>query len=106
VKLIYIDPPYNTGNDFIHPDNFRDNIRNYLELTGQVDGEGRKLTSNTEASGRFRTDWLNMMYPQLKLARNFLRDEGVVFISIDGGEVDDLRVARNEICMKKTLLLN
>ncbi|HOD01030.1 MAG TPA: site-specific DNA-methyltransferase, partial [Myxococcota bacterium] len=63
VKLIYIDPPYNTGKDFVYPDNFHDNIRNYLELTGQVDGEGRKLTSNPESSGRFHTDWLNMMYP-------------------------------------------
>ena len=63
VKLIYIDPPYNTGKDFVYPDNFQDNIRNYLELTGQTDGENRKLSSNTEASGRFHTDWLNMMYP-------------------------------------------
>ena len=70
VKLIYIDPPYNTGKDFIYRDNFRDNMRNYLELTGQVDGNDRKLSSNTEASGRFHTDWLNMMYPRLRLARN------------------------------------
>ena len=76
VKLIYIDPPYNTGKDFVYPDNFQDNIKNYLELTGQVDGEGRKLSSNTEASGRFHTDWLNMMYPRLKLARNLLREDG------------------------------
>ena len=87
VKLIYIDPPYNTGKDFIYPDNYRDNIRNYLELTGQVDGEHRKLSTNTEASGRFHTDWLNMMYPRLKLARNLLRDDGVIFISIDDTEV-------------------
>ena len=63
VKLIYIDPPYNTGKDFVYPDDFQDNIKNYLELTGQVDGRGRKLSANTEASGRFHTDWLNMMYP-------------------------------------------
>jgi len=72
VKLIYIDPPYNTGKDFVYPDNFQDNIKNYLELTGQVEG-GAKISSNTEASGRFHTDWLNMMYPRLKLARNLLK---------------------------------
>jgi adenine-specific DNA-methyltransferase len=97
VKLIYIDPPYNTGNDFIYPDNFQDNIKNYLELTGQVDGEGRKLSSNTEASGRFHTDWLNMMYPRLKLARNLLREDGSIFISIDDNEIDDLRKLCDEI---------
>ena len=90
VKLIYIDPPYNTGKDFVYPDNFQDNIKNYLELTGQVES-GRKISSNTEASGRFHTDWLNMMYPRLKLARNLLREDGVIFISIDDGELDNLR---------------
>ena len=85
VKLIYIDPPYNTGKDFVYPDNFQDNIKNYLELTGQVEG-GRKISSNTEASGRFHTDWLNMMYPRLKLARNLLRDDGVIFVIIDDTE--------------------
>jgi adenine-specific DNA-methyltransferase len=80
VKMIYIDPPYNTGKDFIYPDNFQDNIKNYLELTGQVDGVGRKISSNTEASGRFHTDWLNMMYPRLKQARNLLREDGGVSI--------------------------
>src|ERR1700689_5078933 len=89
VKLIYIDPPYNTGKDFVYRDDFRDNMANYLELTGQVDG-GRKITSNTEASGRFHTDWLNMMYPRLKLARTLLRDDGALFVSIDDGEVDNL----------------
>ncbi|HCF4871820.1 TPA: site-specific DNA-methyltransferase, partial [Pseudomonas aeruginosa] len=73
VKLIYIDPPYNTGKDFVYPDNFQDNIKNYLELTGQVEG-GQRISSNTEASGRFHTDWLNMMYPRLKLAKNLLLD--------------------------------
>ncbi len=96
VKLIYIDPPYNTGKDFVYPDNFQDNIKNYLELTGQVDG-GRKISSNTEASGRFHTDWLNMMYPRLKLARNLLRDDGVIFISIDDNEVSNLRKLCDEI---------
>jgi adenine-specific DNA-methyltransferase len=97
VKLIYIDPPYNTGKDFVYPDNFQDNIKNYLELTGQVDGEGRKISSNTEASGRFHTDWLNMMYPRLKLARNLLREDGVMFVSIADHEIHNLRSAMDEI---------
>lgn len=96
VKLIYIDPPYNTGKDFVYPDNFQDNIKNYLELTGQIEG-GQKISSNTEASGRFHTDWLNMMYPRLKLARNLLKDNGFIFISIDDGEVENLRRACDEI---------
>lgn len=96
VKLIYIDPPYNTGKDFVYPDNFQDNIKNYLELTGQVEG-GAKISSNTEASGRFHTDWLNMMYPRLKIARNLLRDDGVVFISIDDCEISHLRRLLDEI---------
>jgi adenine-specific DNA-methyltransferase len=97
VKLIYIDPPYNTGKDFVYPDHFQDNIKNYLELTGQTGEGGQKLSSNTEASGRFHTDWLNMMYPRLKLARNLLREDGVIFISIDDNEIDDLRKACDEI---------
>lgn len=90
VKLIYIDPPYNTGKDFVYADKFQDSIKNYLELTGQVEG-GRKVTSNTEASGRFHTDWLSMLYPRLLLARNLLRDDGALFVSIDDGEVDNLK---------------
>ena len=97
VKLIYIDPPYNTGKDFVYPDNFQDNIKNYLELTGQTGEGGRKLTSNTEASGRFHTDWLNMMYPRLKLAKNLLKDDGVIFVSIDDNEVANLRISCDEI---------
>ena len=97
VKLIYIDPPYNTGNDFVYPDNFQDNIKNYLELTGQVDGSGNKLFSNTEASGRFHTDWLNMMYPRLKLARNLLQKDGVIFVSIADHEIHNLRAAMDEV---------
>lgn len=96
VKLIYIDPPYNTGKDFVYPDNFQDNIRNYLELTGQVEG-GQKISSNTEASGRFHTDWLNMMYPRLKLAQNLLMRDGAIFVSCDEGEQARLRVAMDEI---------
>jgi adenine-specific DNA-methyltransferase len=97
VKIIYIDPPYNTGKDFVYPDNFQDNIKNYLELTGQTGEGGRKLSSNTEASGRFHTDWLNMMYPRLKLARNLLREDGVIFVSIDDGELDSLRALFDEV---------
>jgi adenine-specific DNA-methyltransferase len=97
VKLIYIDPPYNTGRDSVYPDDYRDNIRNYLELTGQVDGNGRKLSTNTEASGRFHTDWLNMMYPRLKLARNLLRDDGIIFISVDDGEAANLKMICREL---------
>ena len=96
VKLIYIDPPYNTGKDFVYPDNFQDNIKNYLELTGQAAG-GRKLTSNTEASGRYHTDWLNMMYPRLKLARNLLKADGVIFISCDDHEVQNLRALMDDL---------
>jgi len=96
IKLIYIDPPYNTGKDFVYPDDFQDNIKNYLELTGQVEG-GRKISSNTEASGRFHTDWLNMMYPRLKLARNLLREDGSILISIDDNESGDIRLLLDEI---------
>jgi adenine-specific DNA-methyltransferase len=97
VKMIYIDPPYNTGRDFIYPDNFRDNIANYMELTGQIDEEGARLSTNAETSGRYHTNWLNMMLPRLKLARNLLRDDGVIFISIDDHEVSRLRQVCDEI---------
>ena len=96
VKLIYIDPPYNTGKDFVYPDNFQDNIKNYLELTGQAEG-GRKVSSNTEASGRFHTDWLNMMYPRLRLARALMADDGAVFISIADQEIHNLRHVLDEV---------
>ena len=97
VKLIYIDPPYNTGKDFVYPDNFRDSIHNYLEITAQVDGENGRVSSNTEASGRFHTDWLNMMFPRLKLARNLLSEDGVLLISIDEVELANLLNACPEI---------
>ncbi|MGZ0080469.1 site-specific DNA-methyltransferase [Methylomonas sp. YC3] len=96
VKLIYIDPPYNTGKDFVYPDNFQDNIKNYLELTGQVEG-GKKISSNTEASGRFHTDWLNMMYPRLKLARSLLQEDGLFFLSLDDSEISNARKVCDEI---------
>ena len=97
VKLIYIDPPYNTGKDFVYPDDYRDNIRNYLELTGQTDGENRKLSSNTEASGRFHTRWLNMLYPRLLVARQLLGPDGVACISIDDTEQTNLGKLCDEI---------
>ena len=96
VKAIYIDPPYNTGKDFVYPDNFHDSIKNYLQITGQVEG-GAKVTSNVEASGRFHTDWLNMIYPRLKLAHGMLRSDGVVFVSIDDSEVANLKVILDDI---------
>jgi len=97
VKMIYIDPPYNTGKDFIYRDNFKEPLKDYLEKTGQIDSEGKKLTTNTEASGRYHSDWLNFMYPRLFLARSLLKDDGVIFISIDDNEVHNLRKIMDEI---------
>lgn len=97
IKMIYIDPPYNTGNDFVYKDNFKAGVQNYLEQTGQVDFEGNQLSTNTESNGRFHTDWLNMMYPRLKLARNLLTDDGVIFISIGIKEQSNLRKICDEI---------
>ena len=97
VKLIYIDPPYNTGKDFVYRDNHRDGIRNYLKITGQLDGNGDKLCSNTDASGRFHTNWLNMMYPRLKAARNLLREDGLIVVSIDQEELSNLQKVLDEI---------
>ncbi|MES9843253.1 MAG: site-specific DNA-methyltransferase [Candidatus Sedimenticola sp. 6PFRAG5] len=96
-KMIYIDPPYNTGKEFIYPDNFADNLDTYLKYTGQKDSKGKKFSTNTEQSGRYHTNWLNMMYPRLKLARNLLKDDGAIFISIDENEVENLRRICNEI---------
>jgi len=104
VKMIYIDPPYNTGNDFIYPDNYSESLRTYLEYTGQVDAEGRKFGTNTDADGRFHSKWLNMMYPRLYLARNLLREDGVIFISIDDGEVDNLKKLCGEIFGEENFL--
>ena len=97
VKMIYIDPPYNTGKDFVYPDNFKDSLGNYKALTGQTDDEGKPTRANPETSGRYHTDWLNMMYPRLILARNLLTDDGVIFISIDDNEVDNLKKLCNEV---------
>ena len=91
VKLIYIDTPYNTGKDFIYPDNYHDNIGHYLRLTGQADNQNRKISSNTELSGRFHTDWMSMMYPRLRLARTLCRPDGAIFITIDWRRQDEPR---------------
>lgn len=97
VKMIYIDPPYNTGNDFVYHDDFRDNLANYQRLTGQADEAGKTYKTNSETSGRYHTDWLNMIYPRLRLARNLLREDGVIFISIDDSEQGNLKKVCDEI---------
>lgn len=97
VKLIYIDPPYNTGNDFVYNDDFSDGLRAYLEYTGQVDEEGQRASSNADVAGRRHSKWLSMMYPRLVLARNLLAQDGVLFVSIDGNEVHNLKLICNEI---------
>ena len=97
IKMIYIDPPYNTGKDFVYKDNFIANIENYKKVTGQINEEGIKLTTNTETNGRYHSDWLNMMYPRLKLARNLLTDDGVIFMSIDDNEQANLKKICDEI---------
>ncbi|WP_438448027.1 site-specific DNA-methyltransferase [Gorillibacterium sp. sgz5001074] len=97
VKMIYIDPPYNTGNDFIYKDDFRDAADRYLERSGHRDGEGNRLVANPAANGRFHSDWLSMMYSRLLVARNLLREDGVIFISIDDHEADNLRKLCDEV---------
>jgi len=97
IKMIYIDPPYNTGNDFVYIDDYSDNLKNYQQKTGQIDSEGNRLTTNSESDGRYHSKWLNMIYPRLQLARNLLKDDGVIFMSIDEVEVNNLRELANEI---------
>ena len=97
VKMIYIDPPYNTGKEFIYPDKFQDNLDTYLKYTGQKDDGGFKISSNTESSGRYHTNWLNMMYPRLKLARNALTRDGVIIVSIADQELSNLLTIMNDI---------
>ena len=97
VKVIYIDPPYNTGRDFIYDDDFKDDTESYLLRSNQADHSGLRIVANTEANGRFHSDWLTMIYSRLRLARNLLRDDGVVFISIDDNEVDNLRKVCSEV---------
>jgi len=97
VKMIYIDPPYNTGGEFIYPDNYKEGLADYLKFSGQVSGEGIKLTTNAETDGRYHSKWLTMLYPRLFLARNLLREDGVIFVSIDDHEAHNLRAVMNEI---------
>ncbi len=97
IKMIYIDPPYNTGNDFVYEDDFAQSTDEYMEHSGQFDDEGNRLVKNLDSNGRFHTDWLNMIYPRLKLAKDLLRDDGVIFISIDNNEVENLRKCCDEI---------
>lgn len=104
IKMIYIDPPYNTGNDFVYEDDFAQNAADYIANSGQTDEEGNRLVANTESNGRFHTDWLNMMYPRLKLARDLLSDDGVVFISIDENEIENLKKIGNEIFGNSNLI--
>ena len=97
VKMIYIDPPYNTGNDFVYEDDFAESAAEYLANSGQFDEQGNRLVTNTESNGRFHTDWLNMIYPRLKVARDLLTEDGVIFISIDDNEVENLRKVSDEL---------
>ena len=97
VKMIYIDPPYNTGNDFVYEDDFAESASEYLANSGQFDEQGNRLVTNTESNGRFHTDWLNMIYPRLKVARDLLTEDGVIFISIDDNEVENLRKVCDEV---------
>lgn len=104
IKMIYIDPPYNTGNDFVYADDFAQSTDEYLENSGQFDEEGNRLVHNTESNGRFHTDWLNMIYPRLKVARDLLTDDGVIFISIDDNEVENIEKVCNEIFGRENAL--
>lgn len=104
VKMIYIDPPYNTGNDFVYEDDFKQSADEYIDNSGQLDDEGNRLVANTESNGRFHTDWLNMIYPRLKLAKDLLSEDGVIFISIDDNEADNLRKVCDEIFGEENFL--
>ena len=104
IKMIYIDPPYNTGNDFVYEDDFAQNADDYISNSGQYDAEGNRLVQNTESNGRFHTDWLNMIYPRLKLAKDLLTDDGVIFISIDDCEFENLKKLCNEIFGEKNFI--
>lgn len=104
VKMIYIDPPYNTGKDFVYGDDFSQNTKEYLDNSGQYDEEGNRLFQNNESNGRFHTDWLNMMYPRIKIAKDLLTDDGVIFISIDDNEVGNLRNICDEVFNQKNLI--
>ena len=104
IKMIYIDPPYNTGNDFVYEDNFAQGTNEYMENSGQFDEEGNRMVQNTESNGRFHTDWLNMIYPRLRLARDLLAENGVLVISIDDNEIDNMRKCCNDILGESNLV--
>ena len=104
VKMIYIDPPYNTGNDFVYEDDFKQSLDEYIENSGQLDDAGNRLVANTESNGRFHTDWLNMIYPRLKVAKDLLSEDGVIFISIDDNEVKNMISVCNEIFGEENLV--
>lgn len=106
IKMIYIDPPYNTGNDFIYPDNYGESLETYLEYTGQVDSEGKKFGTNTETDGRFHSKWMNMIYPRLYLARNLLKEDGLILVSIDDNEIKALRALMDEIFGEENFIDN
>lgn len=106
IKMIYIDPPYNTGSDFVYKDDFKQSAEEYIEASGQYDEEGNRLEKNMETNGRFHTDWLNMIYPRLKLARNLLSDDGVIFISIDDNEQANLKKVCDEIFGEGNFIAN
>lgn len=106
IKMIYIDPPYNTGNDFVYADDFAQRTDEYLENSGQFDDEGNRLVKNLESNGRFHTDWLNMIYPRLKIAKDLLMDDGIIFISIDDNEVDNLKKICSEIFGEDNFVTN
>ena len=106
VKMIYIDPPYNTGNDFIYEDDFAENAEEFLKRSNQKDEEGNRLVTNSESNGRFHSDWLSMIYARLKLSRNLLADDGVIFISIDDGEVGNLRKLADQIFGEANFIAN
>lgn len=106
VKMIYIDPPYNTGNDFVYRDDFSQPLDEYLRVTGQTDDAGRVQVANTQTGGRYHSNWLNMMYPRLRLARNLLVDEGMIFVSIDDNELNHLRCIMNEVFGEENFIAN
>lgn len=106
IKMIYIDPPYNTGKDFVYPDNYKEGLETYLEWTKQVNEDGKKVSTNSESEGRYHSNWLNMMYPRLKLARNLLTQDGVIFISIDDHEVANLRLVLDSVFGESNFIEN
>lgn len=106
VKLIYIDPPYNTGKEFIYPDNFREGLQDYLRYSGQADSDGSRLVANADARGRYHSNWLSMMLPRLSLSRNLLRPDGAIFVTIDDNEVHHLRSLMSEVFGEENFVAN